>query len=354
MREYRDIREKIRAAESFEREQLGFQRESQIQSTRLKSIELFRSKADINDICPVCLSKPMVPTPSYSEIADSLRSLENRLSPLKRQVTNVRDHIQGMYDQLTELRKRIDSNWLALSAATAASRASVALENSYRQRSYVSGRISLYLQSRRELFGDEPIEERLVATRARIAQLEEELGRPEMEDRQVSILNAIGVQMSAWGKELNLEYSSAPLRIDMRRLNVVADTRQGPVPLDRMGGGENWVGYHLVAFAALHAHLISQQRPVPRFLMLDQPSQVYFPQDRPMHAKTEELDEDEIAVLRMFRFLDSVARELNGNLQIIVMDHADLHDSFFQNAVVQRWRKGEALIPAKWISPPQH
>jgi hypothetical protein len=118
-----------------------------------------------------------------------------------------------------------------------------------------------------------------------------------------------------------------------------------------MGGGENWVGYHLVAFAALHGHLISQNRPVPRFLMLDQPSQVYFPQDRPMHAKTEELDEDEIAVLRMFRFLKDVTDTLEHKLQIIVMDHADLHDDFFQDAVVQRWRKGEALIPRDWIAP---
>ena len=96
MREYRDIRENIRAAESFEREQLGFQRESQIQAARLKSIELFSSSADTDNVCPICLSKPPVPTPAYREIVDSLRSLEKRLSPLKRQVTNVRDHIQGM------------------------------------------------------------------------------------------------------------------------------------------------------------------------------------------------------------------------------------------------------------------
>jgi len=350
MREYRDLRERIKAAEGFEREQLGFRQESDIQASRLRSINLFSPKNDTEDVCPVCLSKPSSPTPSYKEIADSLRSLETRLTPLNRQVTNVRDHIKVLYDQLGELRKLIERNWSALSATIAASKATAAQENSYRQRSYVNGRISLYLQSRQELFGDEPLEEKIVVARARIGQLTDELASAEIEDKQTSILNTIGVNMSTWGKELNLEFSHSPLRIDIRKLNVVADTPHGPIPLDKMGGGENWVGYHLVALAALHAHLVSEKRPVPRFLMLDQPSQVYFPQDRPMHAKTEELDEDEIAVTRMFRFLSEVARTLDQKLQIIVMDHADLHDAFFQDAVVQRWRKGEALIPHHWIS----
>jgi hypothetical protein len=43
---------------------------------------------------------------------------------------------------------------------------------------------------------------------------------------------------------------------------------------------------------------------------------------------------------------------MKGQFQIIVMDHADLHDRFFQDAVVQRWRNGKALIPLEWITPP--
>jgi hypothetical protein len=46
-----------------------------------------------------------------------------------------------------------------------------------------------------------------------------------------------------------------------------------------------------------------------------------------------------------------VAVELAGDLQIIVLDHADLRDDWFQGAVVERWRKGVKLVPASWMEP---
>ena len=256
----------------------------------------------------------------------------------------------GLYTELTELKKRINQNWIALSAATAASRARFEQENVNSRRSYVTGRSTLYLQRRQELFGNEPLEEIFATKRRRIQQLEEEVNSAEVVDKQNSILNAIGARMSEWGKRLNLEFGTSPLRIDIKKLNVVADTPQGPVTLDRMGSAENWVGYHLVAFAALHSHFIGEKRPVPRFLMLDQPSQVYFPQDKPMRDQTEQPDEDELAVLKMFGLLAELVTSLEGQFQVIVMDHADLHERFFQAAVVQRWRNGEALIPSSWIT----
>ena len=352
MRQYRDLKEEINAAEEFEREQLGFLEEAGLQAGRLASIGVFPDK-NVAQLCPVCLSKPQNPPPSFTDMAALLDSLRSKLQPIQRQITNVREHIVRLHSRLAELRHQIDQNWTLLSAATAARRAIAEQEDSYRQRSYVTGRITLYLQSRQELFGDEPLEERFAATKARIAQLEGKLGKEAVEDKQASILNAIGAQMSQLGQELNLEYSNSPLRIDIRRLNVVADTYFGPVSLDKMGGGENWVGYHLVTFAALHSHFIHEKRPVPRFLMLDQPSQVYFPQDRPIREEMEQPDEDELAVARIFRLLNDIVTRLAPGLQIIVTDHADLRDEFFQTAVVERWRKGKALIPSSWVTSPE-
>jgi hypothetical protein len=260
MHEYRDLREEIRAAEAFEREQLGYQGEVELQTGRLRSIELFPID-EKSDLCPLCLSSPSNPTPSQAEVRALLESFRKKLGPVQRQVTNVRVHIVAMYSQLSDLRRKIDQSRIALSAATAASRALAEQENVQRRRSYVTGRITLYLQSRQELFGGEPLEEIFALKRQRIEQLEEELNNAEVIEKQTSILNSIGSRMSDWGKRLSLEFSSSPLRIDIRKLNVVADTPQGPIPLDRMGGGENWVGYHLVAFAALHSHFIAENRP---------------------------------------------------------------------------------------------
>ena len=59
-------------------------------------------------------------------------------------------------------------------------------------------------------------------------------------------------------------------------------------------------------------------------------------------------DEDQTAVLQLFKLISDAAAELAPQLQIIVMDHADLKRDWFQSAVVERWRRGEKLVPQAW------
>jgi hypothetical protein len=44
-----------------------------------------------------------------------------------------------------------------------------------------------------------------------------------------------------------------------------------------------------------------------------------------------------------------VTENVDEALQIIVCDHANLADSWFQDAVISNWRNGERLIPESWI-----
>ncbi len=106
-----------------------------------------------------------------------------------------------------------------------------------------------------------------------------------------------------------------------------------------------------MAHLALHSWFVNKARPVPRFLFLDQPSQVYFPAERDIEGAVDaKADEDRLAVLRMFELMRDVLAELNPGLQIIVTEHADFKDQWYQQAVVERWRHGEALIPRAWSS----
>ena len=147
--------------------------------------------------------------------------------------------------------------------------------------------------------------------------------------------------MSRWAKELTLEYSQNPLRIDLRRLTVVADTDEGPIPMDRMGGGKNWLGYHLLAHFGLHQWFVHHDRPTPRFLMLDQPTQVYYPAEHLEDADMAGLtDEDRDAVQRMFNLIFAVVDELAACAQVVVTDHADLDLSI--RAFRMRWWNGGA------------
>jgi hypothetical protein len=54
----------------------------------------------------------------------------------------------------------------------------------------------------------------------------------------------------------------------------------------------------------------------------------------------------------MYELLVDVAALLNDRLQIIVCDHANLPDDWFQAAVIDNWRDGRRLIPDDWLSQP--
>jgi hypothetical protein len=157
--------------------------------------------------------------------------------------------------------------------------------------------------------------------------------------------------MTDYSADLDLEHKGSQLRLDIKNLTVVADTLDGPVPLQRMGSGENWVGYHVLAHLALHKWFRQKRRPVPAFLMLDQPSQAHYPPDLDADDGSLEAlpNEDKAAVHQLFALVARVASELAPHLQIILLDHADLKETWFEEAVVERWRHGEKLIPASWL-----
>ncbi len=113
---------------------------------------------------------------------------------------------------------------------------------------------------------------------------------------------------------------------------------------------------HLIALLSLHQHFIRRHRPVPNFLILDQPTQVYFPSLESYKvlegniSNLSDVGADIVAVRRMFDFLFDVVAEMNSSFQLIVMEHANLDDTRFQQALVEEpWRDGQALIPQEWL-----
>jgi energy-converting hydrogenase A subunit M len=59
-------------------------------------------------------------------------------------------------------------------------------------------------------------------------------------------------------------------------------------------------------------------------------------------------EEDREAVLQMFKLMKDVVTKLAPNLQVIVTEHADIAEDWYQQAVVHRWRSGVKLVPDDW------
>ena len=182
-----------------------------------------------------------------------------------------------------------------------------------------------------------------------VEELQGRLGEDESEELLQSALNQIGQQITRWCEQLELEYGKYPLRLHLPKLTLIADTDRGPIPMSQIGSGHNRLWFHLTVYLALHQWFVRKGRPVPRFLILDQPTQVYYPRPRrgrlPGRPQTIPTGS---GCVRLFQWLNARVAELDGKFQVIVTDHAEVDAPWFAETVVERWRDGAALVPADW------
>lgn len=213
------------------------------------------------------------------------------------------------------------------------------------------GKITQYLSTSTRSADNSALVRQVDEARARVAMLASEVGDDNAQERLETYLNIIGRMMTDYSDALDLEHRGSQLRLDIRKLTVIADTIDGPVPLQRMGSGENWVGYHVLTHLALHKWFRQKSRPVPGFLILDQPSQAHYPPEKDADdgSIASLADEDKTAVQKLFLLIAEVAREIAPSLQVILLDHADLNEDWFDAAVIERWRHGRKLVPLDWI-----
>ena len=219
------------------------------------------------------------------------------------------------------------------------------------RRAHVVGRISLWLESYNQTQEEPELRRKLEELRNQISELEKEIDSEDEERRIESALRRLSDDMTRWANRLELEHSPNPVRLDLKKLTVVVDEMDDYITLEQMGSGKNWLGYSLATHLALHKHFVRHNRPVPHFLVLDQPTQVFYPEekDEEFLGSIDYLGlEDRTDVQRIFDLVFDVVKELAPGFQVIILDHADINDERFQKAVIERWRGGKALIPQSW------
>jgi len=293
-------------------------------------------------------------SPSHQAITQALERAGRRLDLAQRDRPRIQRARSAVLEQRTALRNEANDIDRSLDALAAQDELVNRARDAVNVQSYVRGRIALYLDATEDV-GDEELETlrtQVSSLEQAVAELVDLLDAAALRSRTTSLLRSVSRQMTDWSQQLGLEHADDGVQIDLDRLTVVADTPQGPAYMDRgeIGSGMNWVGYHLTAYLALHAFFIGHHRPVPGFLVLDQPSQAFFPRDRDVGGDLDELtDTDREHTRQLYQMVRDVVDQLDGRLQVIALDHADFDDSWFAESVVQRWRDGQALIPASWF-----
>jgi hypothetical protein len=345
----RAAQNEIDAARSFAAAEDGYTTEATDQKNRLSAIRLYKTEPD-KPKCPLCEHDLNGSVPKADAIRTSLASLEQQMGTTTRQRPRLEAFLAERETRLADLRRQLAENKSAIEAVVAQEEALRRDRGRTTEQAKVVGRISLFLESYQPAGTDDAIQTRIADLTAQVEALEAGLSDEQVEDRLTSILQVIGSDMTAWAKELRLEHSESPISFELKNLTVVAHKGTGPIRLPQMGSGENWMGYHVVAHLGLHKLFVEKQRPVPGLLMLDQPTQVYFPPEPSEDRSLDDLDDDDReAVRRLFRLVFNVTEKLTPKLQVIITDHADLGEDWFQAAVVEKWRRGNKLVPGSWI-----
>ena len=216
------------------------------------------------------------------------------------------------------------------------------------------GRISLFLETYRPDYELTALKGRVDELQALVAKLENESGIDDSAERLASICNIISSRIIRYVQELEAEFAEYPFRLDLANLTVIADRPERPVPMIKTGGGANHLAYHLGVMLALHYFTSNNKKPIPSFLFLDQPTQVYFPSEQIYKTASgtveeTERDSDLEKVRKLFAMLHRFATQEVPGFQIIISEHANLRDGWFQDAIVEvPWGKPPALVPEEW------
>jgi Protein of unknown function (DUF3732) len=348
--EQRRMREEIDTVRAFENDGRGFSREATEQQARLKTIGIFENSIP-GHTCPLCSQAldSTVELPTVSEVKGTFTSLSSRLDTVVRAEPQIEKAVAEIEGKLQAIQGRLAKNRAEMEAVRTADERLALTHDDATKKVHILGRISLYIESLPGVPDTRALEQEAEDLRAQASALEIELSDERVRERLESVTSILGQRMTEWARKLGLEHSKFPLRLDLKNLTIVADTADGPVPMARMGSGENWVGYHLIAHLALHHWFVERARPVPRFLFLDQPSQVYFPAEKDVNGSMSLVSEDDrLAVSRMFRLVFDAVNEVAPSLQVVITEHADINDDWYQGAVVERWRGGLKLVPEDW------
>lgn len=353
--ERRNTQARIDSARQFAKRAGGYEGEAAEQVDRLASIKALPKDPETGEWqWPFSERNLALESPVADVLLNELASLDEELRIATGQRPKLEAYLAELDGKADEIAGSIREKEAELSAAISANEVIAQMGTRNNAAARVVGRISLFLET---LLPNEDLA-RLGAENRRIKnkvqQLEDQIGADDSNERLASILNNISAQVTRYIQEFDAEFGPYPARLDLSQLTIIFDRPERPVPMSRTGGGENHLAYHLSALLALHLFAAQNNRPIPRFLLIDQPTQVYFPseqvyKDADGSVQKTEADADLEAVRRLFELLLKFTQDDVPGFQLIVTEHANLREQWFQDALVELpWTKPPALVPEDW------
>ena len=338
-----DVQEKISIAKRYGEEDEMYVSELKAQHQRLKSIELI--PGEDRSCCPLCHQALNEEFPKVSQIYSSLEKISSALQDSQKQTLRNQKYIAELILEESNIKSHISQIEDSIHALYQNKEDACRLRDLNVQRGKVIGRISLFLE-KLQVKDRDNIDYRINELESKIEEQYALISKSTKEDLLVSKTGIINAYLNRdWKKTLDLEDEDAIVTFEPKKMQLFTISEDEKyVPLYKLGSGANWVGYHLLLHFALHMYFVKNNRPIPRFLFLDQPSQIYFSSDSSDLSKCKDIE----AGKRMFKFIIDRTNELGGCFQVIMTEHANIKEPYIQQNVIEEWYESNKLIPEEW------
>lgn len=356
----RSLQSKLDEAMLYTKKSNGFTKEVEEQKSRLESINLLPFNESGEWKWPFSEKNLAMDTPVAKALLHEIRELDDELEAVTGDKPILDAYLAKIESGISSVSDEINKYTSELSAIIEVNDTVKQLQSRNYAASQIIGRIKMYLENYTEDNDFEALIYRRTIIQNRISSLESQLGINDLEEKWRQVENAISMNITEIMREIRSEYSGFPFYFDIDKLDVSCLRGMYPIPLKKTGSAENYLAIHLSTLLGIHKFATENGRPIPRFLFIDQPSQVYFPEDT-QYEDTDETSENDSEIhlhdddldktRNIFKVLDKFTKSDVPGFQLIVTEHANLRDKWFQDALVEDpWTKPPALVPDEWIT----
>ncbi|WP_395063913.1 DUF3732 domain-containing protein [Flavobacterium sp.] len=339
---------------------------------RLKPIDWFLNRKGI-DYCPFCESKSdnaLIELQKLKVVKEENNKLKDIDFSTDLSFENEKSILKKTIKELEISINQFDKNINILLNETKE-------EQFVYQRIYeFIGKVSTFIQNLPD--EDNELVNQLKSIDKKLEEKQKKLNRLKQKFDKQHILNKVSKSIKTYIDLLPIEHKKdCNVLIDPEKylgIKIKDDKNRTETFLNKIGSGSNYMCYHLATMLGLHEYFyklkeVGKINYVPSFLVLDQPSQVYYPDvlDKKISEDIELKDKESEDLENTKKIFDVCAKFIqrtNNEIQIIILEHAPQStwkeiDSKFIN-LVEEWRGKEeedgsyskdynALLQKEWL-----
>lgn len=355
------IRNKIRKLESLHKKASDYSSAINLENSRVVNLEWLKKNLSKESHCVACGSTSNQLNFLIKNLDIEVKKLQDLSGVLYKnpiadlEIEKLQSELITYQNELHEVRKKC----LALNVNENIN------EDSLSQIYRVIGRIEALLINYQENQNEDDLSDQITALNADINEIDKFFMNSGRYALELEVYKKISDLIKIYADEFNLEQRGM-ISLDKSELTLRFDNEnlKSKEYLWEVGSGENWMGYHISTFLALHEYFSEQRNSlIFNFLVIDQPSQVYFPTTVSGHNELDSIsneidiegsnrNHDIKATKRIFEILEMGLSRSNIGYQIIVLEHADqsIWGGLKNIVEVRNWKQiGDGLIPRHWI-----